>query len=305
MSALSKLPQHIRIPQGSTELQQAQRLFHGRGHAYDNLNHITIDWFSPVILITLFQPESNDDIESLADYLLSVIPSCRSIQLQHRYKLTGPVSIIRGENIQSLVIQEDHSQFQLSLGQNRNTGLFLDMRNGRRWVQSNSKNKRVLNLFSYTCAFSITALSGQAKSVLNVDMSSSALQIGRKNHQLNKHDLTNISFEKLNIFKSFGRLKKRGPFDLLICDPPSFQKGSIDIIRDYPKIMRRLDDFMSIDCELLLCLNSPDLDNDFILDHMQNLAPSYRFIGQIQPPSIFVETQGKGLKTLYFKRHQS
>jgi len=301
VSALSQLPKHLKVPKKPEELQQAQRLFHGRGHAYANLNHITIDWLSPVILITLFAPETKAGIETLADYLLSEIPCCNSVQLQHRYQLEGPISIIRGDNIQQLVIQEDTLKFQLSLGQNRNTGLFLDMRNGRRWVCENSSQKRVLNLFAYTCGFSVAALAGDAKSVLNVDMSSAALQVGRDNHRLNQHSLDSISFEKLNIFKSFGRLKKRGSFDLLICDPPSFQKGSVDIVRDYPKILRRLDDYMAPRNELLLCLNSPELNRDFLINQMANLAPRYALIDEIKPPTVFAEAENKGLKVLYFK----
>lgn len=302
MSALSQLSKHLKIPKSLKELQQAQRLFHGRGHAYAHLNHITIDWFSPVILITLFAPEPSTEIEIIADYLLSLIPSCKSVQLQHRYQLAGPISIIRGENIQSLIVHEDNLKLKLSLGQNRNTGLFLDMRNGRRWVAENSKQKRVLNLFSYTCGFSVAALAGNAQSVLNVDMSSAALQVGRENHRLNQHTLESISFEKLNIFKSFGRFKKRGPFDLLICDPPSFQKGSVDIARDYPKILRRLDDFMAPRSELLLCLNSPELSRDFLIHQMTNLASSYVLIDEIKPPTVFAEAENKGLKVLYFRR---
>ncbi|MBT4147110.1 MAG: methyltransferase domain-containing protein [Gammaproteobacteria bacterium] len=301
MSALSGLPQFLQLPKTPEGLLQAQRLFHGRGHAYPGLHHLTIDWLPPVILITLFAPEPLANIESLADYLLSQFTDCKNVQLQHRYQLSGPIAIIRGETITRLAIQEDNLHFNLSLGQSRNTGLFLDMRNGRRWVQAHSQDKRVLNLFAYTCGFSVAAVAGNAKSVLNVDMSSAALNVGRKNHRLNQQELSSVRFEKLDIFKSFSRFKRRGPFDLLICDPPTLQKGSVDIARDYPKILRRLDQFMAPDATLLLCLNAPELGREYLLEHMAELAPQYNLIHEIKPPEVYLEAEAKGLKILCFK----
>ena len=175
------------------------------------------------------------------------------------------------------------------------------MKNGREWVQAHSNNKRVLNLFSYTCGFSVAAIAGNAASVLNVDMSSPALNVGRDNHRLNQQPCDTVKFEKLNIFKSFSRLKKRGPFDLLICDPPTFQKGSVDIKKDYPKILRRLDTFMAANSTLILCLNAPELGRGFLIEHMMELAPKYKFIEEIRPPEVYVEAEGKGLNVLCFK----
>ena len=255
----------------------------------------------PVALITLFSSEPLADIAAFATYLQSVLPDCSSVQLQHRYQLSGPIDVICGDSIKQLTIYEDNLQFNISLGKSRNTGLFLDMANGRRWVQQHSKDKRVLNLFSYTCGFSVAAVAGNAKSVLNVDMSSAALNVGRENHRLNQQSLEQVRFEKLDIFKSFSRFKKRGPFDLLICDPPTLQKGSVDIAKDYPKILRRLDQFMAPGATLMLCLNSPDLERQFLIQHMAELAPQYTLVDEIKPPEVYVEAEGKGLKVLCFK----
>ena len=298
MSTLSEISNYLQLPQAP---EQAQRLFHGRGHAYQGLHHVTVDWLPPVALITLFAPVDLCEIEAFADTLLSQLPDCTSVQLQHRYQLSGPIDVIRGDSIQQLTIHEDNLRFNISLGKARNTGLFLDMSNGRRWVQQHSQDKRVLNLFAYTCGFSVAAIAGNAQSVLNIDMSSAALNVGRENHRLNQHSLAQVRFEKLDIFKSFGRIKKRGPFDLLICDPPTLQKGSVDIARDYPKILRRLNQFMAPDATLLLCLNAPDLKRQFLIEHMAELAPEYTLVDELKPPKVYAEAEDKGLKVLCFK----
>jgi len=299
---VSQLSQLVSYSQRPQHISQAQRIFHGRGHAYEGLKHVTIDWLPPVILITLFEPESSPAIDDLANDLQALLPECSSVQLQHRYELAGPIDVIKGEAITDLAITEGELQFNISLGKARNTGLFLDMQTGRAWVQANSKGLRVLNLFSYTCGFSVAAIAGGAKSVLNADMSSAALNVGRENHRLNQQDLSTVRFEKINIFNSFSRFKKRGLFDLLVCDPPTLQKGSVDIVRDYPKILRRLDQFMAAESTLVLCLNAPELGRDFLVQHMQELAPSYQLIEQIKAPDIYKEAEGKGLTVLCFKR---
>lgn len=298
MSDLSQLFKYLQTPKIP---QQAQRLFHGRGKAYKGFHHITVDWLPPVALITLFDTEPLAEIEKAADYLLSLLPSCSSVQVQHRYLQSGPIDLVHGNAIQNLIIYEDDLQFKICLGKARNTGLFLDMSNGRRWIKQNCKDKKVLNLFSYTCGFSVAAIAGQAKSVLNIDMSSPALNVGRENHRLNQQSLEQVQFEKLDIFKSFSRLKKRGPFELLICDPPTRQKGSVDIAKDYPKILRRLEQFMAPKSTLFLCLNAPELSRDYLIDHMATLAPSYKLIEEVKPPEVYVESEKKGLKVFCFE----
>ncbi len=297
-SALSRIPGVLHRPE---QLSQAQRLFHGRGCGYPGLEHVTIDWLPPVALIHLYAPEPAAAVAALARDLAQALPTSRSVQLQHRYRPDGPVEVVLGETITQLAASEGDLEYQVSLGRARNTGLFLDMRNGRRWVQQHSQGWRILNLFAYTCGFSVAAVAGGAQAVMNVDMSSPALSIGRANHRLNQQPTDRVGFEKLDIFKSFGRLKRRGPFDLLICDPPTFQRGSVDVARDYPKILRRLDQFMAPGATLMLCLNAPTLDREFLLDHMTELAPRYALSEEVHPPEVFVEAEGKGLRILIYR----
>tara|TARA_B110000503_G_scaffold56880_1_gene91053 strand:+ start:723 stop:1196 length:474 start_codon:yes stop_codon:yes gene_type:complete len=60
-------------------------------------------------------------------------------------------------------------------------------------------------------------------------MAKASLGKGRDNHKLNGQNLQGVKFEGVDIFKSYGRLRKYGPYDILVCDPPSFQKGSVNI----------------------------------------------------------------------------
>lgn len=284
-----------------SDLTVCQRLFHGRGHAYPTLEHVNIDWFSPVVLITLYQEVESPWLAQLVKELAAKISACKSIVVQYRCRKFSPSETLFGEEINSTQVTELGLSYQVTFGQAQNSGLFLDMRNGRQWVKDNAQGKNVLNLFSYTCAFSVAALAGGAKQVVNVDLSKASLSRGRENHRLNLQDLSKVKFEGVDIFKSYGRLKKHGPYDLLICDPPSFQKGSVNIQRDYGKIIRRIPQLMKPSGQLMLCLNSPDLDDKFLLAEVEKECPSCQFEQSIAPPEVFKEAHlGKGLKVLLF-----
>ena len=283
------------------DFSASQRLFHGRGHAYSNLSHVNVDWLEPVILITLYQEVEANWLAEQVCQLRTLTDKCQSIQVQYRCRKFAPCELLWGQEITNLHAVEHGLKYHISLGKAQNSGLFLDMSNGREWVKKHSDNKRVLNLFSYTCAFSVAALAGNASKVVNVDMSKSSLTKGRENHRLNQQDLSKVIFEGVDIFKSYGRLKKHGRYQLLISDPPSFQKGSVDIERDYKKIIRRLPELMSDNGEVLLCLNSPDLDENFLMAEVARECPECIFQYQLDTPAVFKEAhQGKGLKCLYF-----
>jgi 23S rRNA (cytosine1962-C5)-methyltransferase len=142
------------------------------------------------------------------------------------------------------VVTENGARFRVHVLRGQNHGLFLDMAEGRRWVREMPRpaarpRPKVLNLFAYTCAFSVVALQAGAKQVVNVDMSHGAMAIGQQNHQLNGIT-TGASFLAHDIFSSWGKITRSGPYDLVIVDPPSYQKGSFVATKDYARLMRRL-----------------------------------------------------------------
>jgi 23S rRNA (cytosine1962-C5)-methyltransferase len=223
--------------------------------------------------------------------------------LQRRYLKGHPSEVLIGELAEFNYAIENDMKFKLNLLSNRNSGYFADMKNGRSFVKENSKDKSVLNLFSYTCGFSVAAKIGGAKAVSNIDMSKSALSTGSANHHLNDIDTRGVSFLPYNILKSFSRIKKKGPYDLIIIDPPTFQKGSFEATKDYKKIITKLPQIASEKCILLACLNSPDLDESFIKDMISEFTPIFKFSHRLDNVSEFKSIdERKSLKNLIFTR---
>lgn len=284
------------------DLIESQRLFHGRGHAYPGLEHVNIDWIAPAIIVTLYSEVERDWLEAVCADLQVLLPECENLQVQYRCRPRGPFEAMAGGEVDQLIAVENGLKYHISLGRAQNTGLFLDIANGRSWVKDNSEGKNVLNLFSYTCAFSVAALAGGAQRVVNIDMAKGALSTGRENHRLNDHDMTRVIFQGIDIFKSWSRIKKYGPYDILISDPPSFQKGSVDIQRDYYKLISRIPQLAKPGGMLMMCLNSPDLDDDFLKQQMEGYCPDCQLIGKIENPKVFKEAQqGKGLKVYLYQ----
>ncbi len=204
------------------------------------------------------------------------------------------------------VVTEDGARYLVHVLKGQNHGLFLDMAAGRAWVrariaQAANPRLRVLNLFAYTCAFSVVALQAGAKQVVNVDMSHGAIAIGQQNHRLNGLT-TGCSFLPHDIFSTWGKIARGGPYDLIVLDPPSYQKGSFVATKDYARLMRRLPDLLMPGGHALLCLNAPELGLAFLQDQMQALAPDLQFVERVANPAVFADVSPeRSLKVLVYQ----
>jgi 23S rRNA (cytosine1962-C5)-methyltransferase len=159
----------------------------------------------------------------------------------------------------------------------------------------------VLNLFAYTCGFSVAAMAGGADGVVNLDMSKGALRRGQRNHQLNSHDMRGIRFLPHDLFRTWGKLKKAGPYELVVIDPPSFQRGSFVATNDYQRVLRRLPELLAPQAQLLICLNDPNIGVDFLIELMVEHCPQARFVERLANPDSFPERDpNSGLKVLRF-----
>lgn len=284
--------------------QEFKRIFHGRGGLYDGWKHLTIDSIDTILSVALYFEEENEN--ELLDMLREFCKYSNhtTLVVQRRYIKGSPSEVILGAIPDEVFAIEDGIKIKLNLLSNRNSGYFPDMKNGRAFVKENSKDKSVLNLFSYTCTFSLSAMIGGANKVSNIDMSKGALSTGRTNHFVNDIDTRGVSFHPYNILKSFSRIKKKGPYDLIIIDPPTFQKGSFEATKDYRKLIMKLPQIAAEECTLLACLNSPDLDEDFIKNLITELAPSFKFSHRLKNVDEFASIdESRSLKNLVFIRN--
>ncbi|EXF96414.1 methyltransferase [Pseudomonas fluorescens HK44] len=291
--------------------EETRRVFHGRGRCWPGLEQLTVDWMQGVVLVSLFKEPDPAQLEALKQLLMEIAHSpaweksgAHTLALQHRYLPQSTTEWLLGEMVEEWTITEGGLRYRIDLGKKQNSGLFLDMRYGRNWVRANAHGKRVLNLFAYTCGFSVAAIEGGAEHVVNLDMSRGALSRGRDNHRLNGHDLSKVSFLGHDLFKSWGKVINSGPYDLVIIDPPSFQKGSFLLTKDYHRVLRRLPELLSSEGVVLACMNDPAFGPDFLIDGVTREAPSLHFEQRLENPPEFPDIDAEsGLKALVFRQH--
>ncbi len=296
----------------------ARRLFHGRGGAFPGCEAWTLDLFPPVALLTSHRPASEAELAAVGDALAShwprLLPGLPLCWVhQSREAATGAQArtltrVMAGEPPRPHIVSEDGQRYEVLIaervaeagadagGERRGRqgwhgGLFLDMAEGRRWLRAQVRARpgaRVLNLFAHTCAFSVVALAAGAAEVVNLDMSPGALATGRRNHRLNGVQ-AGARFLAHDLFSSWGKVTRGGPYDLVVVDPPSYQKGSFVATKDYARVLRRLPALLAPGGQALLCLNAPELPLAFLLHTLAAEAPGLRVLQRLANPAAFTD----------------
>ena len=272
-------PLHSAIEKFFSKIRpEPKRIFHGRGQLFPEYSHVCMDWYPPVVFVSAYDPIENR-VEVLS-WLRGVdkLSQIKTVMLQKRYERNSAAEILYGERKTRVFVEENGLKFEILLGKQQNTGLFLDMQPLRVWLRENSKDKKVLNLFSYTCSLSVAALAGGARSVVNVDLSKTSMRWGERNHDLNGQDKDTITSLPFNVFTSWGRIKQEGRYDLVIIDPPTYQRNSFSAERDYGAVLKKMRSLCSDEAMIIAALNSPFLDEQFLLDKFERHVPKAKFV---------------------------
>ncbi len=149
------------------------------------------------------------------------------------------------EQKQFLVVHEYGVKFRINLQDYLDTGLFLDHRQTRHYIASLAKGKRMLNLFAYTCSFSVQAAAAGALFTKSVDLSNTYTAWGRDNFILNNLPLKNNEIVRADCLKFVDDEIRDGvQYDLIIIDPPTISRSKkmdqmFDIQIDYIPLLTK------------------------------------------------------------------
>jgi 23S rRNA (cytosine1962-C5)-methyltransferase len=136
----------------------------------------------------------------------------------------APRSIGDSPRQRTSVVHEEGLCYEIDFLAGYSCGLFLDQRANRRRLRA-SKVENLLNIFAYTCSFSLAAATRGART-LSIDLSKAALERGRRNFALNGLSLEGHRFIADDAFDVLPRLARRGDkFDAIVLDPPTFSRG--------------------------------------------------------------------------------
>ncbi len=153
-------------------------------------------------------------------------------------------------------------------------GLFLDQRENRKFIHHLAHGKRVLNLFAYTCGFSVSAAAGGARETVNIDLSRKALDGGQKNFTANGLDPNQHQFLARDVKESLRQLiSRKERFDVVMIDPPSFSRskssGSFSVKHDFENLISKTMSLLTEGGWLFASSNLADWGNAAFLSTVQ------------------------------------
>ena len=180
-----------------------------------------------------------------------------------------------GESKEFFPVLEYGIQFWVNLIDYLDTGLFLDHRETRKFVSSMSRGKRVLNLFAYTCSFSVHAAMAGALSTKSVDMSNTYTAWGKENFLLNDIPLMNHAIVRADCLKFLE--SERSNYDIIVIDPPTVSRSKkmdqmFDVQVDYIFLISKALSLLAKNGVIIFSTNSRHFSFD------EHLFPSCRIV---------------------------
>lgn len=231
----------------NSEKTDGFRLFNGEG---DGVGGLSIDWYNEYLQLNWYSSGAFAYQEWWLEALTQSKINIKGIYQTKRFEdesLDSPISLIWGQAApQPLVIKEEGRRYAVYLGQDWMTGIFFDQRSVRNFIQAQAMGASVLNLFSYTGAFSVAAALGGAERTVSVDVANRSLEWTQENLTLNGlvDKLEQHEIRVMNVFNYLDyAFKAEELFDLIVCDPPSFARTkeyTFSAIRDYSNLAVKL-----------------------------------------------------------------
>lgn len=163
------------------------------------------------------------------NYIITAVKNVLNIPeekvvIKSRFRQKGPTQYEKlEERGEFFPVKEHQAEFLVNLYDYLDTGLFLDHRPMRQVIFKESKDKKVLNLFSYTGSVSVMAALGGAKHVTSVDLSSTYQDWAKKNFEHNQISLKEHNFIVQSALEYLA--KAQAKFDLIFLDPPTFSNS--------------------------------------------------------------------------------
>ena len=232
-----RLVRAIQVRQDLIDPEQtnAYRLVHAES---DGIPGLIVDRYADNLVVQSLTSGSEFWLEQIVDLLVEItgieqIYERSDVEVRGLEGLSPRVRLVRGNTAASIGSNQDHAgrvqieemgiRYWVDLLSGQKTGFYLDQRENRSTTRQLALGRTVLDCFSYTGAFALSALVGGATSVTMVEASREALNLARENMALNGYDQDQLAtmegdvFQVLRLFRDQAKL-----FDMIVLDPPKF-----------------------------------------------------------------------------------
>lgn len=295
-------------------LTTAYRLFNGEG---DGIGGVIIDRYADYAVFSWYNETLYQKKAELLTAFRTVYPDIIGAYEKIRFSTKDlPESqFLYGEQApEPLLVTENGVQFATYLNEGLMTGIFLDQKEVRgRLVDGFAVGKTVLNMFSYTGAFSVAAAMGGAVATTSVDLAKRSLPKTTEQFEVNHLNLTAQKIIVMDVFDYFKYASRKGlSYDMIILDPPSFarnKKKVFSVAKNYGELVKDSIDILTDKGTLIASTNAANLSlakyQKMVITALQEKNVRYKITDTYQLPADFQVNpnfpEGNYLKVLFIE----
>lgn len=201
------------------------RLIYGEA---DRLPGVIADRFGGVIVLQVLALGMEKYTQVIADALIACEkPDCLLLQnddaIRRKEGMECFTKVLHGELTEETVILENGIKLSVDVRGGQKTGYFLDQKDNHLFVRQFCKGARVLDCFSYIGGFALNAAAAGAKEVTAVDISENAVELIRRNAELNGMAVSTVCANCFDFLRA--QVKEKQQYDVIVLDPPAFTKA--------------------------------------------------------------------------------
>lgn len=244
----------------------AYRVFNQDGDFFGGL---TIDLYADYALFTWYNTYVFQLKEVIVKAFQTIFPEILGAYEKMRFKDTFEESahLYGVEAPEKFLILENGVNYSVFLNDGLMTGIFLDQHNVRKeLVDGLALGKTVLNLFSYTAAFSVAAAMGGAIETRSVDLAKRSIELSQAHFIENGLDLSQHYFHVMDVFEYFKYAKRKQlTFDIIVIDPPSFarnKKRVFSVLKDYHKLITEALEILNPNGTIIASTNASNMTKE-------------------------------------------
>ncbi|MFG5530506.1 class I SAM-dependent rRNA methyltransferase [Enterococcus faecalis] len=295
-------------------LTTAYRLFNGEG---DGIGGLIIDRYADYAVFSWYNETLYQKKAELLTAFRTVYPDIIGAYEKIRFSTKDlPESqFLYGEQApEPLLVTENGVQFATYLNEGLMTGIFLDQKEVRgRLVDGFAEGKTVLNMFSYTGAFSVAAAMGGAVATTSVDLAKRSLPKTTEQFEVNHLNLAAQKIIVMDVFDYFKYASRKGlSYDMIILDPPSFarnKKKVFSVAKNYGELVKDSIDILTDKGTLIASTNAANLSlakyQKMVITALQEKNVRYKITDTYQLPADFQVNpnfpEGNYLKVLFIE----
>lgn len=246
-----------------TERTTAYRVFNQEG---DHFGGLTIDIYGDYALFSWYNTFVFKHKSMIIDAFKTVFPDIKGAYEKIRFKgLDFESAHLFGEVApETFIVKENSVNYEVFLNDGLMTGIFLDQHDVRKALESGqASGKTLLNMFSYTAAFSVAAAIGGARETTSVDLAKRSRELSQAHFKANQIDTSNHHLIVMDVFDYFKYAKRKGlSFDIIVIDPPSFarnKKHTFSVSKDYHKLIAEALEILNPQGQIIASTNASNL----------------------------------------------